>query len=119
MGQYFKVINLDKKQFLNPHEFDSGLKFLEFAGRGDNIMMGVAILCSAGTGGGGADMDSASPLLGSWAGDRVIIAGDYYDDRELLPEGAPADVNLYGLACGEFEDISSGVAALVAEAAEQ
>jgi hypothetical protein len=30
MGQYYLIVNLDKKQFLHPHKCGDGLKLLEF-----------------------------------------------------------------------------------------
>ena len=30
MGQYHKPVNLDKKEFINPHTFNDGIKMLEF-----------------------------------------------------------------------------------------
>ena len=32
MGQYFKVLNLDKKEYLHPHCCGDGLKLMEFGG---------------------------------------------------------------------------------------
>ena len=29
MGQYFMIINLDKKEYIDPHKLASGLKFWE------------------------------------------------------------------------------------------
>ena len=31
MGQYYKIVNLDKKQFLYPHKFGDGMKLREFS----------------------------------------------------------------------------------------
>ena len=30
MGQYYKAFNLDKREMINPHKFDAGLKFWEW-----------------------------------------------------------------------------------------
>ena len=50
------------------------------------------------------------PCLGSWSGDRIVIAGDYANDdnfNEDFRPGAKKDKNLYILACdGHFEDVS-------------
>lgn len=56
MGQYYKTINLDKKQFLHAHDFGEGLKLLEFGCDGDGLMTGLAILLSDGNGRGGGDI---------------------------------------------------------------
>jgi hypothetical protein len=34
MGQYYLIVNLDKKQYLHPHRFGDGLKLLEFGASG-------------------------------------------------------------------------------------
>jgi hypothetical protein len=85
MGQYWKICNLDKKEYLHPHRFGDGLKFCEFGYSGSGTMTGLAILLAApesmGTGGG--DLHNRSPeYLGRWIGDRVVILGDYYDEPQ-------------------------------------
>lgn len=76
MGQYYQVVNLDKKELLHPHEFTDGLKLLEF-GSGGLTMTGLAVLLACSNGRGGGDLHSENPIIGSWAGDRVVIMGDY------------------------------------------
>src|SRR5579875_2195374 len=46
-------------------------------------------------------------LVGSWAGDRITIAGDYGDH---LPG---RDENLYAIAQKEYEDISAPMRELI------
>lgn len=84
MGQYYVTVNLDKRQFLNPHSFGDGLKLVEFGSSGFGTMMGLAALLSSGNGRGGGDVHSSSPLIGSWAGDRIVVAGDYDDAGKFL-----------------------------------
>lgn len=67
MGQYFYVVNLTKKQYLDPHRFGDGAKLFEF-GTGGGTMTGLSWLLS--TGGG-------SNWGGTWAGDSIVIVGDY------------------------------------------
>jgi len=49
-------------------------------------------------------------IVGSWAGDRIVIAGDYADDGKFLPADLPDDVrsktNLQAWAIDHFEDVS-------------
>jgi hypothetical protein len=79
MGQHWQVVNLDKKECLHPRDFDEGLKFLEFA-PGGHVMHALATLLAApesmGAGGGDA---KRTEWTGRWAGDRVVIVGDYTD----------------------------------------
>lgn len=103
MGQYYYVINLDKKQYLHPHRFGDGLKLMEFACSGEGTMTGLAILLADGNGRGMGDVHSNHSVIGSWAGDRIIISGDYADN---LPG---EEYNLYNLASVEYEEISAQV----------
>jgi len=84
MGQYYMTVNIDKKQYLNPHRFGSGLKLLEFSCDSCGLMTGLAILLSNGNGRGGGDLHSDDPIVGSWAGDRIVVAGDYGDEGAFM-----------------------------------
>lgn len=99
MGQYYRVANLDKKQVLKPHDFGHGAKLMEFAGAGDGMMRALAVLLADGNGRGGGDLDSTDPLVGSWAGDRIVVVGDYADDDRFVPG------SLYE-ASNDYENIS-------------
>ncbi len=80
MGQYYKIVNLTKKQYLHPHRFGDGLKLMEFSMSASGVMAGLAILLADGNGRGSGDLHSDNPIIGSWAGDRIVIAGDYADE---------------------------------------
>ena len=86
MGQYFLTVNLDKREFLHPHKFGDGLKLLEFGLSGMGTLAGLAILLAAGNNRGGGDLRSAHPLIGSWAGDRIVVTGDYADAGQFLED---------------------------------
>jgi hypothetical protein len=77
VGQYYVICNLDKKQYLHPHRFTDGLKLLEFGASAGATMTGLAILLATSNGRGGGDLRSERPIVGSWAGDRIAISGDY------------------------------------------
>ncbi len=87
MGQYHYVVNLDKRQFLMPHRFGDGLKLLEFASSSYGTLAALALVLAASTDGGqgrgGGDPHEPHPLIGSWAGDRLAIVGDYAEDAAL------------------------------------
>lgn len=114
MGQYFKVVNLDKRELLHPHKFNEGLKLMEFAHEG-RTLRGLAVLLSNGNGGNGGDIHSSDSLVGSWAGDRIVVAGDYGDDGRWVEDPKS---NLYGVATETFTDISSRVRAMLEAAGE-
>jgi hypothetical protein len=81
MGQYYKAVNLDKKELLHPHEMTDGFKLLEF-GCGGLTMTGLAVLLACSNGRGGGDLHSTNKIIGSWAGDRIAIIGDYAEPKD-------------------------------------
>lgn len=82
MGQYYQVVNLDKKELLHPHELTDGLKLLEF-GCGGLTMTALAVLLACSNGRGGGDLHSDNPIIGSWSGDRIAIVGDYAEPQDF------------------------------------
>jgi len=115
MGQYYKIVNLDKKEFLNTYTFNDGAKLLEIGCSSEGTLTALAILLADGNGRGGGDLHSDNPIIGSWAGDRVVVAGDYADKQKFLSIEQIAkhkmlqdgeDPNLYDHAAEHFKDIS-------------
>lgn len=97
MGQYYTFVNMDKKERLYSHSFDSGLKLMESCYVGNDYMEAISHL-----------------LAGPWKGDRVLYCGDYaWDDAsgsagDRLHQLAEQDP--YELA-EECQDISTQFAA--------
>ena len=104
MGQYHLIINLCRREFLDPNRFDNGAKLLEFAGEAYGVLAGLAILLAACNGRGGGDLFGAPdrqhpygapldghPIIGRWAGDAIAIVGDYHQPDDVpghvLPGG--------------------------------
>ena len=84
MGQYYVIANIDKKEYINPSILGSGIKLMEFGMDGQSAMTGLAVLLASSNGQGGGDLriQSNSPFIhipGRWAGDRIVVAGDYDD----------------------------------------
>ena len=103
MGQCYRIVNIDKKEYLNPYVFGDGAKLLEFGSSGSGTMCALACLLANSNNRGGGDLRSENPLIGSWAGDRIVIAGDY------AIKGDPAetaDTTLYDQCRESFKDIS-------------
>lgn len=119
MGQYYKICNLDKRQFISPNKFYEGAKLLAFGSSSNGTMFGLAILLADGNNRGGGDLRSENPIIGSWAGDRIVIAGDYADEDKFIPETELKKFletelknekrNLYQWAAAFFKDISEQV----------
>jgi hypothetical protein len=103
MGQYYKIVNIKKKQYISPHIFGDGSKLMEFSMSANGVLSGLSILLADGNGRGGGDLGSENDIVGSWAGDNIVIAGDYADDGKFVKD---ADRNLYHVASNEGEDIS-------------
>jgi hypothetical protein len=112
MGQYWHPVNLDKREFINPHRLGTGLKLWEQIANHPSTGAALIILCAAmpePRGGGDFDLDAnwhgpertfpehnASPApmpdeypaiaqrtIGRWAGDRIALIGDYAQDGDL------------------------------------
>ena len=138
MGQYYLLVNIDKKEFLHPHKLGDGLKLMEFAGSGDGTMLALGLLLADGCGRGGGDFHArkgSNPdlaLIGRRKGDRIVIAGDYADKgftpkpedwtpqqraklKQHFSEGTKLEdhVNLYAWAECFFEDISLKLRGLI------
>ena len=93
MGQYWQWTCPESGETVSTHEFGSGLKYLEqwFSGPlYTAIMVLMTDTTSLGHGGGDFHIENApeplkvliKPILGRWAGKRVVFAGDYTENDE-------------------------------------
>ena len=95
MGQYFFIVNLTKKEWLHPHAFNEGLKLMEFGCSANGTLTGLTLLLRKSDEGGGGDFHGEdNGYLGHWAGDEIVIVGDY-DSSDL-----------YSTAREHYKDIS-------------
>lgn len=78
MGQYFHVVNIDKKVSIAPHDLGQPTKLTEHSFVGNPLMNHVAAL-----------------LATHWKGDRVVWAGDYADPEDETFHDDSASGNLY------------------------
>ncbi len=119
MGQYYYIVNIDKQEYLHPHYFGDGLKLMEFGNSAQGTLLGLTILLADGNGRGGGDCHSDDPLIGSWAGDRIVIAGDYADGGKFIPENVTTGKNATLYSYTEtFENISLRVIEVLEKAGE-
>lgn len=128
MGQYWLVVNIEKREFVDPHKLGAGLKLWEqlanHPGTGAALIVIMAAMPEA-RGGGDFDLEvnwhgpertfpehntSPGPMpegyyavakrtIGRWAGDRVALIGDYAEQDDLPQSEIPAP-QMYHLCCG-------------------
>lgn len=128
MGQYYIIVNLERREFISPQTFGDGPKLLEFGCSSDGLMLGLALLTASGNGRGMGDLSRQTcetqpttfepktweriesewlsdcdhlhnrlpkshnvrhriivpSVIGSWAGDPIITAGDYMDQAKYM-----------------------------------
>ena len=105
MGQYHKVVNVDKNEYIDSHAIDNGLKLVEQFGFDRSTSSAVWLLLAASNGRGGGDV-KPHPMVGHWAGDRIIVIGDYaetgdHPDMDLA--------HIYNSLSTEYTDISDKI----------
>jgi hypothetical protein len=69
MGQAFYIANLDKRECIHPHDMGDGYKLLEL----NYSLNALAMLLANSKDHPWAD----APMLGRWAGDRIVVMGEY------------------------------------------
>lgn len=77
MGQYYHVINVDKKEQMLPFDYDNGLKIMEFCYNQNPMVLALMDL-----------------MANEWKGDRVYVIGDYADLEDMKEVWAPTLENL-------------------------
>ena len=87
MGQYHKLYNTDKKEFVHAHRIDNGLKLLEQVGFEKSTSTALFLLVANSNGRGGGDARH-HPMIGRWAGDRIVVQGGYAEptDQGFIPQ---------------------------------
>jgi hypothetical protein len=105
MGQYHEIYNVDKKERINPHAIDNGLKLYEQVGRINTSATALFALVANSNGRGGGDFPKHD-YIGRWAGDRILVQGDYSEptDQGYVPHNE----------LEEYTDVSAGVAEMLA-----
>jgi hypothetical protein len=79
MGQYFKIVNEDKKEVINAWDLGGVAKFWEWLYNTQARVFVWLLRKSDGDGGGDIHTDERAQYqtLGRWAGDRITLIGDY------------------------------------------
>ena len=94
MGQYHHPVCIEAEEGLDPAGMDSGLKEGEQGFNRPNTPAAIVALVCARGGNMPADC-SQSPLIGRWAGKRILIQGDYAEDDDIPGWDGPPLSRLY------------------------
>ena len=94
LWQHHLIVNLDKRQFLEPNDFGDQATLTGFGNEAQGTMTALAVLLARdnGFGAGDVQLPHETPdgaLIGSWAGDRIAIVGDFASSPALTESGAP------------------------------
>jgi hypothetical protein len=81
MGQYHVLYNTDKKEYVHGHRIDNGLKLIEQVGFEKSTATALFLLVANSNGRGGGDVNEHE-LIGRWAGDRIVVQGDYAEEGD-------------------------------------
>jgi hypothetical protein len=105
MGQYHKLVNLDKKEQVSPWAIGQGAKQYEHTGTAGSLSDALYLLVITSPARGGGDWEQLG-VSGRWVGDRVVVVGDYSDDDDY--PAYPYFGEVYK-ASEDWTDISSEV----------
>ena len=104
MGQYYVVCNLDRKEYASPSDFGDFIKLMEFGQSSRGTLSALTGLLAMN-----------SQQSGSWAGCRLVVAGDYADEGRFVPPEY-SQSNLYSYCSGDAESDAERDARKQAEA---
>ena len=110
MGEYYMYLNLDRKEYLDIDFLGGETKAF---GLGRNLgARALGLLLMHGVG------HDEHPLIGSWAGTRVVALGDYAKPNLFGIQTVSAEEpkwNLYDLATESYKNIGSAAAVMLLE----
>ena len=107
MGQYHKLVNIDKEEQVISYPLGLMAKQYEQTGTEGSFGDALYLLLMTSPNRGGGDWDLFPNLSGRWVGDRVIVLGDYTEDEDLA--SYPNAGKLYSES-KNWSDISEDVA---------
>jgi hypothetical protein len=109
MGQYHKLVNLDKQEQVQPWGIGQGAKQYEQTGVAGSLSDALYLLLITSPARGGGDWEKFDGLSGRWVGDRVVVIGDYTEDGDYPdPVAYPQFGKVYSDS-KEWTDISDEV----------
>lgn len=91
MGQYYMIVNVDKKLYISPWDMDNGSKLMEWSYSRNAMVLALMNL-----------------LANEWKGDRVYVVGDYAEaDNPNEPCYGAVKVLEEELKLSENEEVNS------------
>lgn len=82
MGQYHKLVNIDKQEVVDPHGIGLFSKQYEHTGIEGSLADAIYLLVMSSPDSGGGDWPG-TVVSGRWCGDRVVVLGDYTQDGSI------------------------------------
>jgi len=103
VGQYHRLVNLDKQEWVDPNGLGLGAKQYEHTGVDGSLADAMYVLTMTSPNEGGGDFPHTE-VSGRWVGDRVVIVGDY--TRTNAIPGVDGANAIYELAQAQYLDIT-------------
>lgn len=103
MGQYHLLANLDTMEYVTPYAVGGFLKQFEHTFFDGDLAHAMYLLTMTSPARGGGDWPMTD-VSGRWAGNRVVVLGDYTEDSDLPL--VPSAGTLYHLIQKNGTDIS-------------
>lgn len=116
MGQYHIIVNLDKREFIKPWDLNWGAKQKEHTGFAGSAGDAIYLLTQTSPNRGGGDFDLYEGVSGRWAGDRVVVLGDYTEPQEDKDLGFNGEGSLYNRVFQSYTNISETIAPALKDA---
>jgi hypothetical protein len=102
VGSSFKIVNIDKRQYLDPTAFGEPATWRQILD-GHHAIAVSFLVCDC------RPLGDIPPPAGSWHGDRVVVVSDAAPPGEHGVDTATPeepDRNLYAMASEQFKDVS-------------
>ncbi len=102
MGQYFRAVNVTKREYVDSWDIGGVAKLWEWCA---NRTAGIfPFLLRKSSQRGGGDIDLTEPTYaGRWAGDEVYLVGDY-DESDLFQKAEQEFANISHPLVAEYND---------------
>ncbi len=112
MGQYHKLINITKKEYVVGYDIGILAKHYEQIGfQGSMADVLYCLMIAQGNDNRGGGDVSGHKLIGHWTGDHVAIVGDYYE----MESDNPKYRNLYDIVVSDkdYKNISPSIRSML------